>query len=228
MSMRHAFVLALLLAPAVALADGGGMPAPPTSGAPAWSSTMSKEDEGKLKSAELYAQAYREIDKAKAELAQAEKLKLSDMNQSKAKAASAQKRLEKSRDKLVEATKLDATNADAWNMLGFSRRKTGDRQGAFDAYWKCLALKPDHIGAHEYMGEAYLEEGKIKEAQAELAWLKKKGNMSTLETGNLAASIDAWTKANPDAAKATTAGGASAAAGGETVNASSPADSTAR
>jgi Flp pilus assembly protein TadD len=227
MSMRHAFVLTLLLMPAVALADGGGMPAPPTSGAPAWSSTMSKEDEGKLKSAEIYAQAYREIDKAKAELAQAEKLKLSDMKQSEAKAASAQKRLEKSRDKLVEATKLDPTNADAWNMLGFSRRKTGDRQGAFDAYWKCLALKPDHIGAHEYMGEAYLEEGKLKEAQAELAWLKKKGNMATLETNNLTVSIDAWTKSNPEAAKTAAEGGTSAAVG-ETVNASSPADSTAR
>ena len=218
MSTRHAFALALLLVPAAALADGGGMPAPPTSGAPAWSSTMSKEDEGKLKSAEIYAQAYREIDKAKAELAQAEKLKLSDMNQSKAKAASAQKRLEKSRDKLVEATKLDPTNADAWNMLGFSRRKTGDRQGAFDAYWKCLALKPEHIGAHEYMGEAYLEEGKLKEAQAELAWLKKKGNMSTLETSNLSASIDAWVAANPEGAKS---------ASGEAVNASASNDSTA-
>ena len=210
MSMRHAFALAFLLVPAAALADGGGMPAPPTSGAPAWSSTMSKEDGDKLKSAEIYAQAYREIDKAKAELAQAEKLKLSDMKQSTAKATSAQKRLEKSRDKLVEATKLDPTNADAWNMLGFSRRKTGDRQGAFDAYWKCLALKPDHIGAHEYMGEAYLEEGKINEARAELAWLKKKGNMSTLETNNLSASIDAWVAANPEGAKAATSGNVTA------------------
>ena len=203
MTTRIAFAVAVLaFSPVVALADGGGMPAPPTSGQPAWSSTMSKEDAGKLKAAEIYAQAYREIDKAKAELAQAEKLKLSDMKQSTAKAASAQKRLEKSRDKLVEATKLDPTNADAWNMLGFSRRKTGDRQGAFDAYWKCLALKPEHLGAHEYMGEAYLEEGKIKEARAELAWLKKKGNMSTLETNNLSASIDKWVAANPEGAKA--------------------------
>lgn len=217
MSTRHAFVLALLLSPAVALADGGGMPAPPTSGAPAWSSTMSKEDAGKLKSADLYAQAYREIDKAKTELAQAEKLKLSDMKQSTAKAASAQKRLEKSRDKLLEATKLDATNADAWNMLGFTRRKTGDRQGAFDAYWKCLALKPDHIGAHEYMGEAYVEEGKIAEAKAELAWLKKKGNMATLESTNLAAAIDQWVAANPEGAKAD---------GGTAVEAAASVDST--
>jgi Flp pilus assembly protein TadD len=177
------------------------MPAPPTSGAPAWSSTMSKEDEGKYKAAEIYTQAYREIDKAKAELAQAEKLKLSDANQAAAKAASAQKRLEKSRDKLGEATKLDPTNADAWNMLGFTRRKTGDREGAFDAYWKCLNLKPEHIGAHEYMGEAYLEEGKIAEARAELAWLQKKGNMATLETNNLSAAIDQWVAANPESKK---------------------------
>ena len=203
MSTRNAFVVSLLLlSPVAALADGGGMPAPPTSGSPTYSSTMSKEDAGKLKSAELYAQAYREIDKAKTELAQSEKLKLSDAKQSADKAASAQKRLEKSRDKLLEATKEDPTNADAWNMLGFTRRKTGDRPGAFDAYWKCLGLKPDHIGAHEYMGEAYLEDGKLAQAREELEWLKKKGNMATLETTNLTAAIDAFEKANPDAAKA--------------------------
>jgi tetratricopeptide (TPR) repeat protein len=199
---RITIVLAVLIAPALAQADGGGMPAPPTSGQPAWSSTMSKEDAGKLKAAELYAQAYREIDKAKGELAQAEKLKLSDMKQADAKTQSATKRLEKSRDKLAEAVKQDPTNADAWNMLGFTRRKTGDRPGAFDAYWKCLNLKPDHIGAHEYMGEAYLEEGKLAEAKQELEWLKTKGNMSTLETSNLTAAIDAYEKANPDGAKA--------------------------
>ncbi len=205
MTTRTAIVLAILTAcPVVAFADGGGMPSSPTSGAPAWSSTMSKEDAGKLKAAEIYAQAYREIDKAKAELAQAEKLKLSDMKQADAKTASAQKRLEKSRDKLAEAVKQDPTNADAWNMLGFSRRKTGDRPGAFDAYWKCLAIKADHIGAHEYLGEAYLEEGKLAQAKEELEWLKKKGNMSTLETTNLAAAIDAYEKANPDAAKTAT------------------------
>jgi cytochrome c-type biogenesis protein CcmH/NrfG len=203
MTTRIAFAVAVLaFSPVVALADGGGMPAPPTSGQPAWSSTMSKEDAGKLKAAEIYAQAYREIDKAKAELAQAEKLKLSDMKQADAKTASAQKRLEKSRDKLAEAVKQDPTNADAWNMLGFTRRKTGDRPGAFDAYWKCLGIKADHIGAHEYLGEAYLEEGKLAQAKEELEWLKKKGNMSTLETTNLATAIDAYEKANPDAAKA--------------------------
>jgi len=198
MSTRTAFVVSLLLiSPAAAFADGGGMPSSPTSGAPTYSSTMSKEDAGKLKSAELYAQAYREIDKAKTELAQSEKLKQSDANQAAAKATNARNRLDKSRLKLVEATTLDETNADAWNMLGFTRRKLGDRAGAFDAYWKCLALKPDHIGAHEYMGEAYLEDGKLAQAREELEWLKKKGNMATLETTNLTAAIDQWVAANP-------------------------------
>jgi cytochrome c-type biogenesis protein CcmH/NrfG len=196
MQTRTAFVVALLLSPAVALADGGGMPAPPTSGSPSWNSStssMSKEDADKVKSADLYAQAYREIDKAKAELA--------------------------------DAKKLDATNADAWNMLGFTRRKTGDHQGAFDAYWKCLALKPEHIGAHEYMGEAYLEEGKIKEAREELAWLKKKGNMATLETTNLGAAIDEWVAANPETPAPSPA---AVGAGTPATTASAAADSTAK
>jgi len=214
MPIRHALVLALLLSPALAFADGGGMPAPPTSGAPAWntSTNVSKEDADKMKSADLYVQAYREIDKAKAELADAKKLDATGAKNGPDKRASAQKRLLKSRDKLVEATKLDATNADAWNMLGFTRRKTGDRQGAFDAYWKCLNLKPEHIGAHEYMGEAYLEENKITEARAELEWLKKKGNMATLETNNLSAAIDEWVAANPDAAAKPSGGTAAAEA----------------
>jgi tetratricopeptide (TPR) repeat protein len=225
MQTRTAFVLALLLSPAVALADGGGMPAPPTSGSPSWNSStssMSKEDADKVRSADLYAQAYREIDKAKAELADAKKL---DAKAAEAKKASAQKRLTKSRDKLVEATKLDASNADAWNMLGFTRRKTGDHQGAFDAYWKCLALKPEHIGAHEYMGEAYLEEGKIKEAREELAWLKKKGNMATLETTNLGAAIDEWVAANPETPAPSPA---AVGAGTPATTASAAADSTAK
>lgn len=213
MSTRHVAsrlgLLALLL-PTFAFADGGGMPPPPTSGAPAWSTPteakMSKEDADKVHALELYSQAYREVDKAKEDWAEAKQSAAStdpkDVKKVADKNASAQKRLVKARDKFALVTTLDSKNADGWNMLGYTRRKTGDRKGAFDAYWKALALKPEHLGAHEYMGEAYLEEGKINEARAELEWLKKKGNMATLESANLAASIQAWVAANPAAAAA--------------------------
>lgn len=214
MSTRHvASSLALLaiLLPSLAIADGGGTPPPPTSGSPAWNTStepkMSKEDADRIRSVELYTQAYREVDKAKAEWAEAKKLEAStdpkDVKKAADKNASAQKRLVKARDKFAEVTTLDSKNADGWNMLGFTRRKTGDRKGAFDAYWKALALKPEHLGAREYMGEAYLEEGKINEARAELEWLKKKGNVAALEVSNLSASIDAWVAANPSKAAKT-------------------------
>jgi tetratricopeptide (TPR) repeat protein len=232
---RLALLAALALvavAPALALADGGGMPAPPTSGSPTWNSTpdqpkMSAEDAAKVKAVELYTQAYREVDKAKQELADAEQMKAAAGTDAKAakkaddKAQSAQKRLERARDKFLEVTTLDAKNADGWNMLGFTRRKTGDTKGAFDAYWKCLALKPEHFGAHEYMGEAYLEEGKLNEARTELTWLKKKGNMATLEATNLENSINKWIAANPDAAAKVVIGGSQATTG-TTENASAP------
>jgi len=203
--------LAFLLAPALALADGGGSPsAPPSSPSmPIESRTISPEEKAasdKAQADELYAQAYRETDKAKQELADAATMRAAAGTDAKAlkkaddKADSARKRFEKSRDKFGQVTSLDPKNPEGWNMLGFTRRKTGDIQGAFDAYWKCLALKPEHFGAHEYMGEAYLEDGKLNEARAELTWLKKHGAPAAEEASHLDAAIAAWVAANPDAA----------------------------
>jgi hypothetical protein len=75
------------------------------------------------------------------------------------------------------------------------------------------------------MGEAYLEEGKVKEAREELAWLKKKGNMATLETTNLGAAIDEWVAANPETPAPSPA---AVGAGTPATTASAAADSTAK
>jgi tetratricopeptide (TPR) repeat protein len=126
----------------------------------------------------LYADGYKECDKAKAELAEAESLSaLSDpkaLDKAKKKTDSAQKRLAKQIDKFQAATNLDPKYHEAWNMLGFCLRKTGETQKALQAYWECLRLKPDYAPAHEYLGEAYLEQGNIEKAQTELTWLKDK------------------------------------------------------
>jgi len=208
---------AFLLAPALAFADGGGSPsAPPSSPSmPIESRTISPEEKAasdKAQADELYAQAYRETDKAKQELADAAAMRAAAGTDAKAlkkaddKADSARKRFEKSRDKFGQVTSLDPGNPEGWNMLGFTRRKTGDVKGAFDAYWKCLALKPEHFGAHEYMGEAYLEDGKLNEARAELTWLKKHGAPAAEEASHLDAAIATWVAANPDAAAKTVLG----------------------
>ncbi|PJK29691.1 tetratricopeptide repeat protein [Minwuia thermotolerans] len=70
-----------------------------------------------------------------------------------------------------KAINADPDNADAYNYLGYARRKSGDYQGALDAYKVALDLNPEHKGAHEYIGQAHLEMGNVAEAEKHLAAL---------------------------------------------------------
>src|SRR5262245_65689255 len=44
-------------------------------------------------------------------------------------------------------------DADAYNLLGYSVRKSGDAAKAIPIYDKALAIDPKHSGAHEYRSE---------------------------------------------------------------------------
>src|SRR5437870_9832503 len=52
-------------------------------------------------------------------------------------------------------------HADVYNLLGFSLRKTGDHPKALTFYKKALDFDADHKGAHEYLGELYVETGQL-------------------------------------------------------------------
>ena len=43
----------------------------------------------------------------------------------------------------------DGNNADAWNLLGFSYRKSDNLDRAWDAYERALTIEPNHLGANE-------------------------------------------------------------------------------
>ena len=73
---------------------------------------------------------------------------------------------------LESVVKDNPRDADAWNYLGFANRKVGNKEKAFDAYQKALALDPKHKGAHEYLGELYLQMGDLPKAEEQLAILK--------------------------------------------------------
>jgi predicted Zn-dependent protease len=73
---------------------------------------------------------------------------------------------------LAGITAAEPDNADAWNLLGFSSRKTGDLEAAGLAYARALEINPGHLGALEYQGEMFLEMGKAAEAKANLATLQ--------------------------------------------------------
>ncbi len=53
-------------------------------------------------------------------------------------------------------------------MIGYSKRKMGNYDEGLAFYQKALALDPNNVDTHEYLGEAYAEKGKLDLAKAEL------------------------------------------------------------
>lgn len=76
-------------------------------------------------------------------------------------------------ESLLRDLRQDAANsADVWNWSGYVARKSGRLAQAFPYYDKALRLDPEHRGAHEYLGEAYLQNGEPQKAQEQLRILQ--------------------------------------------------------
>ena len=93
---------------------------------------------------------------------------------------------------LNQAAQAEPRNADVHNLLGYTYRKraTPDLPKAFDHYKKALDLNPQHMGAHEYIGEAYFMDKKPAEAEKHLARLEAIcGNKTCEEYSDLFKSI---------------------------------------
>ncbi len=67
----------------------------------------------------------------------------------------------------------DTQQADVYNLLGFTLRKTGDYKTALTYYTKALEMQPDHKAAREYLGELYVETGEPAKAKEQLTQLQK-------------------------------------------------------
>ena len=70
----------------------------------------------------------------------------------------------------------DPRNPDALNLMGFCERKLGNTDEALEYYEKALAIKPNHVGANEYLGELYLELKNLPKAEERLKVLAKSCN----------------------------------------------------
>ncbi len=57
---------------------------------------------------------------------------------------------------------------EAYNLSGFAYRKLGKYNQALEFYDTALKLNPHNLGALEYLGEAYLDMDRPKDAQAML------------------------------------------------------------
>ena len=90
---------------------------------------------------------------------------------------------------LQKAVQLDPNNADIHNLLGYSYRKAGNLDKAFEHYGIALRLNPKHIGAHEYLGETYLLAKDVSNAEKHLALLESLCGKSCEEYNDLAKAI---------------------------------------
>jgi tetratricopeptide (TPR) repeat protein len=87
-------------------------------------------------------------------------------------------------------------HADVYNLVGFSLRKTGDYKQAYTFYRKALDFDPAHLGALEYLGELYVETGKVEKARENVAVLKRLCPFGCEELEDLEKAIAAAPKTN--------------------------------
>lgn len=104
---------------------------------------------------------------------------------------------QKAISELTAMAEEDAEDADVWNLLGFSNRKLKNYDKALGFYQKALALKPKHKGANEYLGELYLETGKLDKARERLAVLDDACFFTCKEYRTLKKAIEKYQKDNP-------------------------------
>ena len=95
-------------------------------------------------------------------------------------------------EKIAKRSDLGNKKADVYNLLGFSYRKHSEPNldKAFDAYKTALEANPEHLGAHEYLGELYITLGNMAKANEMLLNLENIAGTKTMEYTKLKKAID--------------------------------------
>ena len=86
--------------------------------------------------------------------------------------------------------KRNPQDADGFNLLGYSYRNLRRYEESFAAYRRALTLDPKHIGAHEYIGIAYVQSGQLDKAREHLAILDKLCSASCEEYRDLKKAVE--------------------------------------
>lgn len=74
---------------------------------------------------------------------------------------------------LADYTRANPANADGFNLLGYSYRHLQRYDESLAAYKKALEINPKHLGAHEYIGETYIQLRQFDKAKEHLSALDK-------------------------------------------------------
>jgi tetratricopeptide (TPR) repeat protein len=95
---------------------------------------------------------------------------------------------------LNRVTQAEPRNPEAWNLLGFATRKSGNPRASLAHYQKAMEIDPKHLGAHEYMGEAYLMLDELANAEILLKRLDAFCTFGCQEHRMLKAAIENYKK----------------------------------
>ncbi len=90
----------------------------------------------------------------------------------------------------LDALKRFPDAANLHNELGYTYRKLGRLDPAFEHYKRALAIDPRHRGAHEYIGEAYLMKGDVAAAEKHLEALRSICTLPCDEMRDLQAAVE--------------------------------------
>ena len=91
---------------------------------------------------------------------------------------------------LEKYVKANPNDADGFNLLGYSLRNAKRYPEAIFNYKEALRIDPQHRGAHEYLGVAYVQTKEIAKAKELLASLEKICGLKCEEYVDLKKAID--------------------------------------
>ena len=84
-------------------------------------------------------------------------------------------------DKLKDVLREMPQHASAWNLYAFSNRMLGKFDIAEKYYGNALKLSPNHLGALNYLGQLYVQTGRIDQAREVLGRLQKACEATCIE-----------------------------------------------
>lgn len=94
-----------------------------------------------------------------------------DPDWAQAKSAVQARQYEQAVPLLQKVVAKDASNADAFNYLGYTHARADKPQEALAYYNQALAINPKHRGANAYLGELHLKLGDLPAAEERLKTL---------------------------------------------------------
>ena len=88
-------------------------------------------------------------------------------------------------ESLSESAKVLGPHPDVLTYQGFANRKLGNKDLALQYYQSALNIEPEHRCANEYLGEYYVEIGRLDKAKQQLATLERICNFGCEEAEEL-------------------------------------------